>query len=100
MGVEEHQTCSIGKMGITSKDELKTKPRWPCRLQKLPAIVRGFLHDPNLAYVTELIVQLRGHWLNPGAKLALCLGFASVSQIAVEGDGIRALTQDFRVLNR
>ncbi len=62
--------------------------------------MRGFFHDPNLAYVTQLSVQLRGQWLNPGAKLALCLGFAFVSQIAVEDNGIRALTQNFRVLDR
>jgi hypothetical protein len=38
----------------------------------------------------ELSIQLRGQWLNPGARLAICLRFAFVSQIAVEDNGIRA----------
>ena len=43
----------IGKIGVTSKDELKTKATNALRrLQKLPAIVRAFFHDPNLAYIT------------------------------------------------
>jgi hypothetical protein len=47
----------IGKITVTSKDELKTKATNALRrLQKLPAIVRGFFHDPNLVCITV--------WLN------------------------------------
>jgi transposase len=43
----------IGKIGVTSKDDLKTKATGALRrLQKLPALVRGFFHDPHLAYIT------------------------------------------------
>jgi transposase len=43
----------IGKIGVTSKDDLKTKATGALRrLQKLPAKVRGFFADPNLAYIT------------------------------------------------
>ncbi len=43
----------IGKIGVTSKDDLKTKATGALRrLQKLPALVRGFFRDPHLAYIT------------------------------------------------
>jgi transposase len=43
----------IGKIGVTSKDDLKTTATGALRrLQKLPALVRGFFHDPHLAYIT------------------------------------------------
>lgn len=43
----------IGKTGVTSKDDLKTKATGALRrLQKLPALVRGFFRDPNLTYIT------------------------------------------------
>ena len=43
----------IAKIGVTSKDDLKTKATNALRrLQKLPHLVRGFFHDPNLAYIT------------------------------------------------
>lgn len=43
----------IGKTGVTSKDDLKSKATGALRrLQKLPALVRGFFRDPNLAYIT------------------------------------------------
>jgi transposase len=43
----------IGKTGVTSKNDLKTKATGALRrLQKLPALVRGFFHDPHLAYIT------------------------------------------------
>ena len=43
----------IAKMGVTSKDDLKAKATNALRrLQKLPHLVRGFFHDPNLAYIT------------------------------------------------
>ncbi len=43
----------IGKTGVTSKDDLKTKTTGALRrLQKLPAPVRGFFGDPHLAYTT------------------------------------------------
>jgi transposase len=43
----------IGKIGVTTKDDLKTKATNALRrLQKLPALVRSFFHDPNLSYIT------------------------------------------------
>jgi transposase len=43
----------IGKTGVTSKDDLKAKATGALRrLQKLPALVRGFFRDPHLAYIT------------------------------------------------
>lgn len=43
----------IGKTGVTSKDDLKTKATSALRrLQKLPHLVEGFFRDPNLAYIT------------------------------------------------
>jgi transposase len=43
----------IGRIGVTSKDDLKTKATGALRrLQKLPALVRGFFRDPHLAYIT------------------------------------------------
>jgi post-segregation antitoxin (ccd killing protein) len=45
-------------------------------------------------------IQLRGQWLNPGARLAICLRFAFVSQIAFEDNGIRAPAQNFWISGR
>jgi transposase len=43
----------IGKIGVTSKDDLKAKVASALhRLQKLPQRVRGFFRDPNLAYIS------------------------------------------------
>jgi transposase len=43
----------IGKIGVTRKDDLKTKATSALRrLQKLPHLVQGFFRDPNLAYIT------------------------------------------------
>lgn len=43
----------IGKIGVTSKNDLKTKATSALRrLQKLPHLVRSFFHDPNLAYIS------------------------------------------------
>jgi transposase len=43
----------IGKTGVTSQDDLKSKVISALRrLQKLPALVRGFFKDPHLSYVT------------------------------------------------
>lgn len=43
----------IGKTGVTSKDDLKSKAIGALRrLQKLPRLVRGFFADPNLRYIT------------------------------------------------
>jgi transposase len=43
----------VGRIGVTSKTDLVTKVTSALhRLQKLPDIVRGFFHDPNLAYIT------------------------------------------------
>jgi transposase len=43
----------IGKTGVTSKDDLKTKAIGALRrLQKLPRLVRGFFADPHLSYIT------------------------------------------------
>jgi transposase len=43
----------IGRIGVTSKDDLKTKATGALRrLQKLPALIRGFFRDPHLAYIT------------------------------------------------
>jgi transposase len=43
----------IGKTGVTSKDDLKTKAIGALRrLQKLPALVRAFFADPHLRYIT------------------------------------------------
>lgn len=42
----------IGKIGVTSKADLKAKATNTLhRLQKLPQLVRSFFHDPNLAYI-------------------------------------------------
>lgn len=42
----------IGKIGVTSKDDLKAKAANALRrLQKLPKLVRCFFGDPNLAYI-------------------------------------------------
>jgi transposase len=42
----------IGKIGVTSKEDLKAKATNALRrLQKLPNLVRGFFADPNLAYI-------------------------------------------------
>lgn len=43
----------IGKTGVTSKYDLKTKAVGALRrLQKLPALVRAFFADPHLRYIT------------------------------------------------
>lgn len=43
----------IGKTGVTSKDDLKSKAIGALRrLQKLPHLVRGFFADPHLSYIT------------------------------------------------
>lgn len=43
----------IGKTGVTSQNDLKSKAIGALRrLQKLPHLVRGFFADPNLAYIT------------------------------------------------
>jgi hypothetical protein len=43
----------IGKTGVTSKDDLKAKAIGALRrLQKFPALVRGFFADPHLRYIT------------------------------------------------
>lgn len=43
----------IGKTGVTSKHDLKTKAIGALRrLQKLPALVRAFFADPRLRYIT------------------------------------------------
>jgi hypothetical protein len=43
----------IGKTGVASKDDLKTKALGALRrLQKLPALVRGFFVDPHMRYIT------------------------------------------------
>jgi transposase len=43
----------IGKTGVTSQDDLKSKVISALRrLQKLPALVRGFFKDPHLRYIT------------------------------------------------
>jgi transposase len=45
----------IGRAGITSADDLKTKAIGALRrLQKLPHLVRGFFADPRLAYTPPL----------------------------------------------
>lgn len=42
----------IGKVGVTSKDDLKAKAIGVLRrLQKMPGLVRAFFADPNLRYV-------------------------------------------------
>jgi transposase len=43
----------IGKTGVTSQDDLKSKAIGALRrLQKLPRLVRGFFADPSLSYIT------------------------------------------------
>jgi transposase len=43
----------IGKTGVTSQDDLKSKAIGALRrLQKLPRLVRGFFADPHLSYIT------------------------------------------------
>jgi transposase len=43
----------IGKTGVTSSDDLKSKAIGALRrLQKLPRLVRGFFADPHLSYIT------------------------------------------------
>lgn len=42
----------IGKTGVTSKDDLKARAAGALRrLQKLPALLRGFFADPHLHYI-------------------------------------------------
>lgn len=43
----------IGRAGVTGPDDLKDKALAALhRLQKLPQLVQGFFHDPNLRYIT------------------------------------------------
>ena len=43
----------VGRAGITSADDLRTKITGALhRLQRLPDLVRGFFHDPDLHYIT------------------------------------------------
>jgi transposase len=43
----------VGRIGVTSKTDLVTKVASALhRLQKLPRLIRGFFHDPHLAYIT------------------------------------------------
>jgi hypothetical protein len=43
----------IGKTGVISKDDLKSKAIGALRrLRKLPRLVRGFFADPQLSYIT------------------------------------------------
>ena len=43
----------IGKTGVTSQDDLKSKAVSALpRLQKLPTLIRGFFHDPHPRYTT------------------------------------------------
>jgi transposase len=43
----------VGKTGVTSQDDLKSKVISALRrLQKIPALVRGFFRDPHLHYIT------------------------------------------------
>jgi hypothetical protein len=43
----------IGKTGVTSKQDLKSKAIGALRrLQKRPGLVRAFFSDPNLRYIT------------------------------------------------
>jgi transposase len=45
---------NIGKACITGSDQFRTLvDRCLRRLQKLPALIRGFFADPNLAYITQ-----------------------------------------------
>ena len=47
------KAAKIGRAGITSQDDLRTKAISALRrLQKMPHIVRGFFGDPRLAYIT------------------------------------------------
>ena len=47
------KAAKIGRAGITSQDDLRTKAISALRrLQKMPHLVRGFFRDPNLAYIT------------------------------------------------
>lgn len=47
------KAAKIGRAGITSQDDLRTKAISALRrLQKLPHLVRGFFRDPHLAYIT------------------------------------------------
>jgi transposase len=43
----------VGRAGIDSQEDLKGKALAALhRLQKLPDLIRGFFHDPNLRYIT------------------------------------------------
>jgi transposase len=47
------KAAKIGRAGITSQDDLRTKAISALRrLQKMPQLVRGFFRDPHLAYIT------------------------------------------------
>ncbi|MEX2551106.1 MAG: IS630 family transposase, partial [Nitriliruptoraceae bacterium] len=46
------KAAKIGRAGITSQDDLRTKAISALRrLQKMPHLVRGFFGDPHLAYI-------------------------------------------------
>ena len=54
------KAARIGRAGITSQDDLRTKAISALRrLQKMPHLVRGFFRDPLLAYITEQSTYLR-----------------------------------------
>jgi transposase len=43
----------VGRAGVTGPDDLKAKALAALhRLQKLPRLIRGFFHDPDLRYIT------------------------------------------------
>jgi len=47
------KSARIGRVATTSKDDLRSMAIGALRrLQKLPAVVRGFFADPDLAYIT------------------------------------------------
>ncbi|MFI5782787.1 hypothetical protein [Nocardia sp. NPDC051570] len=55
----------IGEADVTSKEYLKIKATGALlRLQKLPALVRGFFRDPNLAYLTARLDLLTNSLIN------------------------------------
>jgi hypothetical protein len=47
------KAAKIGRAGITSQDDLRTKALSALRrLKKMPHLVRRFFRDPQLAYIT------------------------------------------------
>jgi len=52
MGMELAEKHNLWKMQASCPDQFKTAvSQFMRRLQKLPMIVKGFFHDPNLAYL-------------------------------------------------